>query len=77
MNNYTCVECELETENYNLLKQDIGRKCPECGSGQIIFVGFCRDCYSKLTVYDTSDQHRCSNCKTGHPFKSILREPHQ
>lgn len=72
---YTCSDCELEAD-YNLLKQDVGRSCPECDTGEIVFKGYCRDCYDVMIISDTSETHRCSTCKTGHTFETILREPH-
>lgn len=72
---YTCSKCNLDGD-YNLLKADIGRKCPECEYGKILFIGYCRDCHSKMTITEDKKNYRCSECKTGHRFRDILRKPH-
>ena len=70
---YICSECgELENE-YNLLQVDIGRSCPECSDGELIFYGYCTECGDRLELTGDSDTVRCSNCKRGHSFKQLLR----
>lgn len=67
-----CSEHDLENE-YNLVQEDIGRDCPECNSGELVFKGKCPDCMENIAVDEIQSAYRCPNCSTPHTFKQLLR----